>query len=181
MTIRCLARHPAVQVPRGVCYGQSDVALTTGWEVFASQLADCIRKAGIRMLVASPLMRCRMPAEWVAAHTQCELLLEPRLKEISFGDWEMRPWDDVPPSALDEWALDLLGFSSPQGESGQELISRVTAVWSEFNAGPSCAVLSHGGPLRILDALVSGKNIDLAVEAVPLGSIKMVSEKIFEE
>lgn len=174
MTIRCLARHPPVEVSPGTCYGQSDVGLAAGWEFFASQLADYIQTAGIRRLVASPLARCRIPAEWVATRTHCELRLDARLKEISFGNWEMRIWDNIPRNALDEWAADLLGFVPPQGESGQELIARVTAFWNEINTGSSCVVLSHGGPLRVLEALVSGKNIDLAVAAMPLGSIRPV-------
>ncbi|MFT8897064.1 MAG: histidine phosphatase family protein [Acetobacter sp.] len=174
MVIRCLARHPPVEVPHGICYGQADVALAVGWEVFASQLAASLRKTGIRRLFASPLSRCRIPAQWVAARTQCELRLDERLREISFGEWEMCPWDAIPRNALDKWAADLLGFTPPQGESGQELIERVTNFWSECETGPSCAILSHGGPLRVLEALVAGKNVDLSVPAMPLGMVKLM-------
>ncbi|MCH4089724.1 histidine phosphatase family protein [Acetobacter sp.] len=175
MAIRCLVRHPRVEVTPGVCYGQSDVGLATGWEVFASQLADYMQKTGIRMLVASPLARCRLPAQWAAAQTHCELRLDERLKEISFGDWELCAWDSIPRAALDAWAADLSGFSPPQGESGQELIARVTAFWNEASTGEACAILSHGGPLRILEALVARKEIDLSVTAIPLGKIAPVS------
>ncbi|BCI66296.1 histidine phosphatase family protein [Acetobacter aceti] len=174
MVIRCLARHPPVAVPQGICYGQADVALAAGWEDFASQLAASLRKTGIRKLFASPLARCRIPAQWVAARTQCELRLDERLREISFGDWEMCLWGAIPRNALDEWAADLPGFAPPQGESGQELIARVTNFWNGCKAGPSCAILSHGGPLRVLEALVAGKNVDLNVPAMPLGMVKLI-------
>ncbi len=50
---------------------------------------------------------------------------------------------------LDRWADDPLSFRAPGGESGEELIARVT----DFFAGldqlrQDCVVVSHGGPLQ---------------------------------
>lgn len=173
MQIVCLARHPAVQVPRGICYGQTDVALAPGWEGFAHKLAEQMRSHGISRLIASPLTRCRLPAEKVRRLTGCDLRLDDRLLEMNFGAWENRLWNDVPRDALDAWAADLSGFAPPGGESGASLIRRIEAFWSEYR-GETCAIFSHGGPLRVLRSLAERRPPDLAEPAPALGSILTV-------
>ncbi|MFT8718723.1 histidine phosphatase family protein [Acetobacter sp.] len=173
MRVVCLARHPAVQVPKGICYGQTDVTLAPGWEGFAHKLAEQMRMDGISRLIASPFARCRLPAEMVQRLTGCDLRLDDRLLEMNFGAWEGRSWNDVPRDALDAWATDLFGFVPPAGESGISLIQRVEAFWSEYR-GEGCAILSHGGPLRVLLSLAERRTPDLADPAPALGSILTV-------
>lgn len=160
-------------VPKGICYGQTDVALAPGWEGFAHKLAEQMRMDGISRLIASPLARCRLPAEMVQRLTGCDLWLDDRLLEMNFGEWEGWSWNDVSRDALDAWAADLLRFAPPDGENGASLIQRVEAFWSECR-GEGCAILSHGGPLRVLRSLAERRTPNLADPAPALGSILTV-------
>jgi alpha-ribazole phosphatase len=115
---------------------------------------------------SSPLTRCRLLAETLTPQP----ILDDRLMEMSFGDWEGMMWDDIPRADLDRWACDLAGLAAPGGETGSALIARVTAFWSGLDDGAHI-VVSHGGPLRVLLALAEGRPIDLAKPAPGLGSV----------
>nr|WP_194303289.1 histidine phosphatase family protein [Acetobacter estunensis] len=166
-----LARHPAVRVAAGTCYGQTDVPLAEGWESFAARLAGELAVTGAQRMFVSPLTRCRLPAEWIAAQGIVRVFPDDRLMELDFGEWEGQPWSLVPREKLDEWAGDLAGFTPPGGESGNSLIARVTEFWRERLPDGPIAILSHGGPLRVLTALAQGQKPDLTQPAPPLGDI----------
>ena len=62
-------------------------------------------------------------------------------------------------------------FAPPGGESGASLVARVRAVHDDLRrAGESCLIVSHGGPLKILAALLRGETPDLLAPPPPLGS-----------
>ncbi|NHN87257.1 histidine phosphatase family protein [Acetobacter conturbans] len=174
MRVVCLARHPAVAVASGLCYGLSDVPLAVGWEAFAARLATRMRDHEIRLIVTSPLMRCRVPAERAIALAGGSLRLDDRLREISFGAWEGCKWSDISHAALDEWAADLTGFVPPGGESGEKLIERVQAFWMECPTDEPFVILSHGGPLRVLSALAKGEAVDLSVKPIRQGEVDVI-------
>jgi alpha-ribazole phosphatase len=116
----------------------------------------------------SPARRCRDLAGKIADALSIPLIADPRLLELDFGAWEGKPWDEVPRVELDRWTANPLRFRAPGGESGEELIARV----NDFFAGLSqdCVVVSHGGPLKVLSALLRGKPIDLLSQPQALGT-----------
>ena len=96
------------------------------------------------------------------------------MQELDFGTWEGQPWNNIPRDDINRWASDLLGFAPPGGESGADLIARVAAFHNDIvAAGQDCIVVSHGGPLRVLAALLRGVPVDLSVPATPLGSAQL--------
>lgn len=172
-----LARHPAVQCGPALCYGAADVSLAAGWEQFAEQLAQKLRQHQVDRLWSSPLSRCQQPAVLAAKAAGIPVVTDERLKELSFGTWEMQPWAEIPRILLDQWAADLTGFAAPGGESGAQLIERVSAFWQDATAFPGRgAVLTHGGPLRVLEACVAGHAPDLSRPALPQGAITWQTE-----
>ncbi len=110
-----LARHPAVTGVEGLCYGQRDVTLAHGWERMADGLRTVMQGVGCRVLFSSPARRCQMVAERVARFMDLDVRIDSRLREISFGEWEGRPWAHIPRTALDAWAADVSGFTPPGG------------------------------------------------------------------
>jgi alpha-ribazole phosphatase len=100
---------------------------------------------------SSPSRRCREVAERI----RLPVRIDPRLQELDFGAWEGCAWDDLPREALDRWAADPVGFAPPGGESGADLIARVSSFAADLVAGDGdCIVVSHGGPLKILVPLL---------------------------
>lgn len=140
-----LIRHPQPDIPPGVCYGQSDIGLLEPAAVAASRLRPLLPAEFL--LFASPLMRARQLADELGTP-----VLDDRLKEISFGDWELRRFDDIGLS-LDDWAKDFMGFSAPGGESVRDLAARVTNWFEELSDSPPdlpVVIVAHGGPLRVI-------------------------------
>ena len=98
-------------------------------------------------LFASPLARARLLAEALGTPR-----LDPRLKEIHFGEWEGRSYDDIGQAALDAWVAEPLDFAPPGGESPRQMAERALDFLADLRAaGPAAAVVvAHGGPLRAL-------------------------------
>ena len=126
-------------------------------------------------MLSSPLARCREPAEALAACLDIPLALDPRLLELDFGAWEGLEWDRVPRPDLDRWAADPRGFAPPAGETGSALIARVAALHAVLAAAPQrWLVVSHGGPLRLLAAMLRGEPPDLLAPSPPMGAMRLV-------
>lgn len=120
----------------------------------------------------SPLSRCRHVADALAADWGASVRLDDRLLEMDFGAWEGMEWDDVPRPALDAWAADLQGFAPPGGESGLNLIARVSDFWAGIVAAKGRhVIITHGGPLRVLLALTQGEAVDLSRTAPAMGQV----------
>jgi len=166
--IVALARHPATSLPAGTCYGRLDVGLAADcWPDFLEALAA----SGATRVWSSPARRCVEPAR----ATGLPIIIEPRLQELDFGTWEGRRWSDIPRPEFDYWAADLLARAPHGGETGAALIVRVSAAWDAIIApGKDCAVITHGGPLKVLTALAHARTPDLAAPAPPFGSVNII-------
>lgn len=148
-----MIRHTAPAIAAGVCYGRTDVPLAESAERDI-QLAlvplpkfDCV--------YSSPAQRCVRLAAELASRDGCELILEPALQELDFGEWEQLPWAQIPREHSDPWAADTWHRAPPRGETEQALWNRVAAWYHSAFPSPvsRCAVVAHGGPLRVLRCL----------------------------
>ncbi len=162
-----LIRHPAVRLAAGTCYGRLDPDLHPDAADAAARLAAITDRFAGRVWT-SPARRCRAVAGAGA-------IVDDRLRELDFGAWEGRAWTDVPRAALDAWAAAPADFAPPGGESGAAVLARVAAFHADLRAhGADCIVVSHGGPLKLLAALLRGVVPDLLAPAPPLGSITTI-------
>jgi alpha-ribazole phosphatase len=143
-----LIRHPRTSTPEGICYGRSDVPL-------ADDAASCAER--LRPLLpadapvfASPLARCRQLAE----HLHTAPTHDDRLREIDFGAWEMRGWEDIGRPALDAWAADPLLYAGHGGESVARLHERVGDFLVDLARRHDEAVLvTHAGVMKAIFAI----------------------------
>ena len=165
-------RHPAPLVEPGICYGRLDLPLHPDADI--ERMAHDPLLVGSTQVWTSPSRRCHVVAQRMAGVLSLPLSVDPRLMELGFGDWEGTPWDDVPRADLDRWTADPLSFRAPAGESGAELVARVTDFYSGL-AG-DCVVVSHGGPLRVLSALLRGAPVDLLVPAPAIATIVALTD-----
>jgi alpha-ribazole phosphatase len=153
-----LIRHPAPDVPPGVCYGRLDLGLAVPPAVAADLLISELPP--LAAVFTSPLARCRRLAERLHPAPR----VDARLAEIDFGDWEGRTWDAIGAAALDAWAADPFGHRPPGGETAREMAARVVSFAADFSCrikaqGPSgdVAIVAHQGPLRVLAAHWQGE------------------------
>ena len=140
-----LIRHPRPEVAADVCYGQSDVGITECAATVADRLRPLLpARYGLH---ASPLARARLLAAELGTP-----VLDERLREMHFGEWELRPYADIG-SAIDAWTSAPLDFRAPGGESAREMSARVLAWLDDAVAARPAepiVVVAHGGPLRVI-------------------------------
>lgn len=163
-----LIRHPAVNLAPGICYGRLDLDLHPDAAADAARLRAVV-SGFTGPIRSSPARRCRRIAGDGA-------ILDARLRELDFGTWEGLAWEAVPRAELDRWAAAPLDLAPPGGESGSALLARVAAFHAELRArAEDCIVVSHGGPLKLLAALLRGEAPDLLAPAPPLGSVSRIA------
>ncbi|HEY5763572.1 MAG TPA: alpha-ribazole phosphatase family protein [Rhodocyclaceae bacterium] len=148
-----LIRHPAPRIAPGTCYGRSDLELRESPAALAAEVATLLPAA--TCLFSSPLQRCRELALAISA----EAVIDERLVEMDFGEWELRAWNEINRDGIDRWAAAPFDFAPPGGESAMAMATRVIAFAREQLAprGRSIAVVSHHGPLRVLAAIMLGQ------------------------
>lgn len=149
-----LIRHTPVDLPSGICYGSADVPLAAGVEEAASQILHSLPPAP-RIILSSPSQRCRKLAELLAPFHE----VDQRLRELNFGDWELKPWTDIPREQLEAWAGDFVHRSPPNGETFAALAQRAreaVSTWTAAHPGVSLVCVTHAGVIRALSALQTG-------------------------
>jgi alpha-ribazole phosphatase len=167
-----LIRHPAVLIAPGVCYGRLDIGVDPSAAERMGQIVSDPGLGGAKRVWSSPAARCSGLGEAIATELAVPLFVDHRLLEMDFGAWEGRTWDEIGRASLDRWAASVLTFAPPGGESGVDLMARVRDFHTELcGCGQDCVIVSHGGPLKILLALLAGKPVDLLAPPPPIGSV----------
>lgn len=149
-----LIRHTSLDIPSGICYGQSDVDVSLNFDAEAAHLAAKLSHVQFDAIYASPLQRCTKLAQ---ALNLGDIHTDERLKELHFGDWEMQAWDSIPRHVFDIWANDYANVSPPNGESFSQLHARSKRFLEEVSGhliGKNVAVVTHGGVIRAMLAEV---------------------------
>lgn len=149
-----LIRHTTVSVEKSICYGQSDVGLADSFnDEAATALAKLPDNISDYKLYSSPLKRCTRLARKIA-----EPILIEDFKEINFGSWEMTPWENFSKEQIDHWNKNILEFAPPEGESFQELVSRVSRKFNQLCTEDKCdkIIVTHSMPIRVIIAEILG-------------------------
>lgn len=146
-----LVRHTAVEVPSGFCYGRTDVALRSRFLFDFQQIKQKIPFNQQTTVFSSPSGRCRE----LAAFMSSEYILDERLLEMDFGDWEGKNWNAV---EAEEWFKDYVNVAPPNGESMLDLYSRVEdfIAFLRKSRYESVVVVTHAGVLRCVLAVILG-------------------------
>lgn len=149
-----LIRHTSLNIPAGVCYGQSDVDVSVNFHTERDHLKQKLAHIQFDAVYTSPLQRCTKLAE---ALSLGEMQLDNRLKELHFGDWEMQAWGTIPRDVFDTWANDYAHIPPPNGETFSQLHHRAKSFVEEISAhsqGKNIAIVTHGGVIRAMLAEV---------------------------
>ena len=145
-----LIRHTPLQIESGICYGQSDIDVAASFANDVVRTQAKLSEMTFDAIYTSPLQRCVKLAD---ALNLGEPILDNRLMELDFGDWEMHAWDDIPRDIFDDWANDYASKAPPNGETFTQLQQRGVAflqdILSRYPQG-NIAVVTHGGMTRAL-------------------------------
>lgn len=151
-----LVRHTTPSIEKGICYGQSDLGITNTFEQEVEKIHQQIKLHKNVKIYSSPLYRCKILAETFGK----PVIIDSRLQELNFGDWEMKPWDKIPKTESDPWMKDFVNIQVPNGESYIQLQQRVLDFFTTLNPiEQQVIIVSHAGPIRAY--LAYRRKIDL--------------------
>ena len=162
-----LIRHTAVDVPAGYAYGQTDVPLKASFMEEAARVKQALEGHTFDQVWSSPLARCRRLSTYCGYP---DPMIDPRLMEVSFGEWEMKSWDEVSSDPRSEpWFADWLNVPTPGGESFSDQYRRVSAFLEELRQTSCRKVLlfAHGGVLTAARVYAGDYPIEKAFKHLP--------------
>jgi 2,3-bisphosphoglycerate-dependent phosphoglycerate mutase len=158
-----LVRHGETPASLGrTLAGWADVPLTERGEQQAKALQGVLDGERFEGVWSSDLRR----AVTTARLAWGEPRQDARLREMSFGSLEGRPWEALD-SALQEGLARFEGFAAPGGETFDALRSRVLAFVDGLEPGRHL-VFTHGGVVRLLSREVGEDHF------VPTGTLLVV-------
>lgn len=160
-------RHGETTANREKRYcGHLDPSLTTrGREQAKTAFRSVSPQVRPHVLHISDRSRCEETATpWLRDHPDLPVVRTPALRELSFGAWEGKTYDELMESDqehLQAWIRDPWQVAPPGGETltdlGRRLERWLHRLLQSHDEGETVLVVSHGGPIRWFYAcLVAG-------------------------
>ncbi|MCK5720523.1 MAG: histidine phosphatase family protein, partial [Thiomargarita sp.] len=105
------------------------------------------------LLISSPLQRCIQLADYLKPPS---ILIDKRIMELNFGDWEMQQWNNIARDLIEHWSNDCVYFTPPNGENFHSLFKRCQLFWYDLVSmkTQTIFIITHLGVIRALLALI---------------------------
>ncbi|WP_375561937.1 alpha-ribazole phosphatase family protein [Bernardetia sp. OM2101] len=166
-----LIRHTTPKIEKGVCYGFSDLEVTDGYEyeldILSKKLIKTLKKQHYKnteqkkqntlLIYTSPLQRCSILAKNLKINLQdyfhSKIKTHENLKEMNFGDWELKKWSEINETELKKWTDSFVAEFTPNGESFEVLNQRVIDFWKkniQSEKGKIALIVCHAGVIRAI-------------------------------
>ncbi|MDR5617268.1 2,3-diphosphoglycerate-dependent phosphoglycerate mutase GpmB [Arsenophonus sp.] len=146
-----LVRHGETEWNVAHCIqGQSDSPLTEVGIRQAKLVVERVKSIGITHIISSDLGRTQKTAEIIAQACHCNIILEPRLRELNMGILEGRAISSLSDEE-ERWRRNLVngspGARIPDGESMGEITERMFTALEKCRSLPAGSIpllVSHG-------------------------------------
>jgi phosphoserine phosphatase len=158
MTRIILTRHgQTLWNIEGRVQGRLDSPLTEMGLLQARSLAHRLKDEGIEQIYSSDAPRACGTAEEIRREAGLpQLIINPALREFSFGDWEGRVWGELRedyPDIFKIWDSSPHMVTTPRGENMEMVLSRSWAFLQkiiENHTGKTICIVTHGLTLKLL-------------------------------
>ena len=161
-----LVRHTTPDIEKGICYGQADIGITNS---FLEELQPILKDVPVNdantVYYSSPLKSCAILAKKISD----SIIYDNRLKELDFGDWELKKWDDIDKESLDIWMQNFVTEPTKNVESYIDLQKRTIEFLEEIKQQnhQRVVIVTHAGVIRSLYSYIHDsaleKSFDLKV------------------
>lgn len=180
-----LIRHSKPLIAPGICYGQLDCSVSDDYQEQLNKILTYFSDKKVTAIYSSPLIRCQKLADDLAKKLINDRVIYNEIfKEINFGDWEGKRWDDIARDDIDEWNENRLHFQFPSGETPYQFHERVLHGWNDLiesvsvvTAPKTIILVTHSGVIcsllcRHLELPLENVT-DLKVEYASITSISL--------
>lgn len=151
-----------------VRHGPTHTKALVGWSDLPADLSDATRIKALSAflperarLVSSDLIRTRQTADALQTPQRRRLPDAPGLREIHFGDWELKPFAEIDkshPNLSRAFWTDPGDCAAPGGESWADMEARASAALADLaSEGGDLIVVAHFAVILAQVARVSGK------------------------
>jgi broad specificity phosphatase PhoE len=144
--------------------GHSDRPLTDLGREQAQALAELVAAENVEAIYSSPLKRALDTARIVAARSGLEVIEDEDLREVDTGSWSGLSRAEVQeryPEGFERWTSGGAGWED--GESYEEMADRTLQALRKItdgHPGGRVLIVSHGGPIRAIQAAANGMDIN---------------------
>ena len=152
-----LVRHAQPLVEAGICYGRLDVAAD------AHATAECARQLAAQLpegcrVISSALQRCEQLTQALhGLRPDLAYKIDARLREMDFGQWEGRAWQDIDHHELQAWTDDFADYAvGHDGESVTAFMARVGSAFDALRGRGDALWITHAGVIRAATLMAQG-------------------------
>lgn len=141
-----LIRHTAVDNPENLCYGFAEIPLQKD---YLRDLKNIDLDQDFELVISSPAQRCRL----LAKHFKFKYSTDERLREMNFGNWELKKWTEIPEEEINPWYKDFIHVKASGGENLLEMQARVLSFWNELVIKKDIEkvlIITHAGVIRLI-------------------------------
>ena len=163
-----LIRHAHTEMAGRFC-GHSDPELSNKGLQQLPEIVTQLQKWQLSTIFTSDLKRAVQTAEAIASAFSLSICFRVGLREINFGDWEGRSWEEIEaadPAFSSSWLKEYPHKTPPRGEAFCGFEKRVRNELAELAAlrdqNTVAAAVTHAGFIRVALSTISG---------MPIGSI----------
>ncbi len=146
-----LSRHGQTNLNKQkLMQGRTDEPLNETGISQAKQAHEFIKDVKFDAIYSSPLKRAKTTASIMANVPESEIIVEPRIIEVNFGDYELKQYSRLGAKFNMFWILPEI-FPAPKGvEPVDEMIARTHEFLKELETKDfeNVLVVCHGGILR---------------------------------
>ncbi len=139
-------RHPRPQGAQGLCVGRVDLPVDPRQAKRLARRVQAVARAqGLpRVVHTSPSKRCRAVGKWLR-RWGWQHHVDPVLMEMDFGQWDGKPWANVPRADVDAWVASFTTYPPGGGETLAAMLARCAAWGPPSSARGPHIVVTHGG------------------------------------
>jgi len=147
-----IIRHTTPDIDQGICYGISDLDINKDFEQEATSIKLILNNTKSDFVYSSPLQRCDKLAQYLFPETNIKY--NDNLKELDFGNWEMKKWSEIDPHEMNIWSEDILNQSPHKGESFGQFYDRAVKYFNQLENNTrdntTTTIVTHSGIIRCL-------------------------------
>jgi len=144
-------RHGETALNRdGRLQGRIDLELSGRGGEQVTRVAQRFAPGSVARIYTSPLRRAQQTAAAIAAGSGAGVVVDDRLLELDYGEWDGKPLSEMRTSRGELWFADP-NFAPPGGESLVDVTARVEAFCRDRlqpDGGEQIVAVSHVSPIK---------------------------------
>ncbi|MFL2662467.1 MAG: histidine phosphatase family protein [Alphaproteobacteria bacterium] len=182
-------RHTTLDIEDNIFYGQTDVDVSSNFinevKIIKKKIEGEDLNLKKTLVISSPLKRCVK----LATALNVSFKIDPRIKELDLGDWEMKLMSSIEKSEIEKWQDNLMEYKVPNGESNKNFLKRLNGFLKDIlKFKQDVLLVAHAGSINGMISILTKEPFDKLVKNYwekikhgSLTSIKLNEKKVIIE